>query len=481
MGNIGKYTNLIKNIGLLTISNFGGKILTFLLVPLYTSILSTVEYGSYDIVITTINLLTPILTLKISESVMRFSLEKNSDIKEIFSIGLKVIVRAWIILAIIIAINNIFNIIVIIKAYSFYLLLLFLVNSLYQLCSQFARGTDKIVDLSIAGVINSFTMVLLNVLFLLYFRLGIAGFFMARIQSCLISIIYYFFKLKIHRQIVKIKTPNHLSKCMTDYSKPLIVNSISWWINNASDRYIVSWICGVAVNGIYSIAYKIPSIVEVFQSIFLQAWQITAVTSFNDDDKEIFFSRIYTTYNLLMVLLCSIIIIMIKYIAGIMFAYEFYGAWVFVPILLLANVFGAMSGLIGGVFSAVKDTRIYSFSTVIGALVNLFLNIILIKFVGVIGAAIATAISYFAVWLIRMVNAKKYIRLKINIRRDLVAYFILVLQAILMINITSIKVYMLQLILFISIILIYYKEIDGLLKGFWRYASSKLTMFGDKS
>ena len=97
-------------------------------------------------------------------------------------------------------------------------------------------------------------------------------------------------------------------------------------------------ICGVAVNGIYSIAYKIPSIVEVFQSIFLQAWQITAVTSFNDDDKEIFFSRIYTTYNLLMVLLCSIIIIMIKYIAGIMFAYEFYGAWVFVPILLLANV-----------------------------------------------------------------------------------------------------------------------------------------------
>lgn len=146
-----------------------------------------------------------------------------------------------------------------------------------------------------------------------------------------------------------------------------------------------------------------------------------------------------------------------------------------------SKCFGAMSGLIGGVFSAVKDTRIYSFSTVIGALVNLFLNIILIKFVGVIGAAIATAISYFAVWLIRMVNAKKYIRLKINIRRDLVAYFILVLQAILMINITSIKVYMLQLILFISIILIYYKEIDGLLKGFWRYASSKLTMFGDKS
>ena len=332
------------------------------------------------------------------------------------------------------------------------MLLLFLATSLYQLCSQFARGTDKIVELSIAGVINSFIMVLFNVLFLLYFKLGIAGFFMAKILSYFFAIIYYFFKLKIYEQIVRTKPLNHLSKSMTDYSRPLILNSISWWINNASDRYIVTWMCGVAVNGVYSIAYKIPSIVEVFQSIFLQAWQISAVKSFNDKDNEVFFSRIYTTYNLLMVLLCSIIIIMVKFIAGIMFAYEFYEAWLFVPILLIANVFGAMSGLIGGVFSAVKDTKIYSYSTMIGAIVNIVLNIILIKFIGVIGAAIATAISYFVVWVIRMVNAKKYITLKLNIKRDLVVYITLVLQAVLMINITSIKVYILQLILFISII-----------------------------
>lgn len=478
---MGKYKYLIKNIGLLTTSNFGGKILTFLLVPLYTSVLSTAEYGSYDIVITTINLLLPILTINISESVMRFSLEKGNNPKETFSIGLKMIARAWIILALVIAINNTFNIIAIIKTYSLYMILLFLATSLYQLCSQFARGTDRIVELSIAGVINSFIMVLFNVLFLLYFKLGIAGFFMARILSYFFAIIYYFFKLKIHKQIVRTKPLNHLSKSMTDYSRPLILNSISWWINNASDRYIVTWMCGVAVNGVYSIAYKIPSIVEVFQSIFLQAWQISAVASFNDNDKEIFFSRIYTTYNLLMVLLCSIIIIMVKFIAGIMFAYEFYEAWLFVPILLIANVFGAMSGLIGGVFSAAKDTKIYSYSTMIGAIVNIVLNIILIKFIGVIGAAIATAISYFVVWVIRMVNAKKYITLRLNIKRDLVVYFILVLQAALMINIDSTKVYILQLILFISTIILYYKEISGLLKVLWQYACTKLNMFGGKS
>ena len=478
---MGKYKYLIKNIGLLTISNFGSKILIFLLVPLYTSVLSTADYGSYDIVITTINLLLPILTINISESVMRFSLEKGNNSKETLSIGLKVIVKAWMILALAIVINNIFNIIVVIKTYSLYMLFLFIVTSLYQLCSQYARGTEKIADLSIAGVISSLTMVIMNILFLLCFKFGIYGFFLANILSHFFAIIYYFFKLKIYKQIVRTKPLNRFSKSMTDYSKPLILNSISWWINTASDRYIVAWMCGVAVNGVYSIAYKIPSIVEVFQSIFLQAWQISAITSYNDDDNEIFFSRIYSIYNLLMVLLCSSIIIIVKLIAGMMFANEFYEAWVFVPILLLANIFGAMSGLIGGVFSAVKDTKIYSYSTMIGAIVNIVLNLILIKFVGVIGAAIATAISYFVVWVIRMVNAKKYIKLRINIKRDLVVYFILVLQAVLMINFASIKVYIFQLILFAAIIFLNYNEINGLMKGLWRYVSTKLIMFGDKS
>ena len=78
-------------------------------------------------------------------------------------------------------------------------------------------------------------------------------------------------------------------------------------------------------------------------------------------------------------------------------------------------------------------------------------------------------------------QCEKYITLRLNIKRDLVVYFILVLQAALMINIDSTKVYILQLILFISIIILYYKEISGLLKVLWQYACTKLNMFGGKS
>ena len=68
---------LIKNTGILTISNFSSKILVFLLVPLYTSVLSTAEYGTYDLAISTVTLLYPILTVNIVDAVMRFAMDKK--------------------------------------------------------------------------------------------------------------------------------------------------------------------------------------------------------------------------------------------------------------------------------------------------------------------------------------------------------------------------------------------------------------------
>ena len=55
---------------------------------------------------------------------------------------------------------------------------------------------------------------------------------------------------------------------MLKYSCPLIANTVAWWITNASDRYVVMWLCGTAANGIYSVAYKIPSILNILQSFY---------------------------------------------------------------------------------------------------------------------------------------------------------------------------------------------------------------------
>ena len=72
-----RYKYLIKNTGILTISSFSTKILTFLMVPLYTSVLTTEEYGTYDLAVSTVSLLIPILSVNIVDGVMRYSMDSG--------------------------------------------------------------------------------------------------------------------------------------------------------------------------------------------------------------------------------------------------------------------------------------------------------------------------------------------------------------------------------------------------------------------
>lgn len=254
---------------------------------------------------------------------------------------------------------------------------------------------------------------------------------------------------------------------MKEYCRPLILNSISWWINNVSDRYIVIWFCGVSVNGIYSIAYKIPTILNIIQNIIMQAWQISAVRDFDKNDKD-GFSKMYEAYNFFTVVICSGLIVSTKVFARLLYAKDFYEAWKYTPFLLISIVFGAMSGYIGGIFSAVKDSKIYSYSTMIGALSNIMLNIFLVKMIGAMGAAIATMVSYFIVWQIRILNVKKYMKLDINLYTHYLSYSLLVIQSIIMI-ISPKYIYILQTVTFILLLSINYSFIKLIIEKaiFW--------------
>lgn len=470
-----KYTDLIKNIGLLTISNFGSKLLSFFLIPIYTYVLTTEEYGNFDVINVTISLLIPIFTLNISESALRFLLDKKNDEKEICTITFKVSIVSCIIFLIFAILNKFFNVIATFNEYLLYFILFYFVSLLYQTIQNITRGLDKIKNLAISGIMNSVFMLTLNIVFLVYLKIGLTGYFLANIIANFIAAIYLCFSTNI---IEKLKLKNHnklLKKEMIDYGKPLMLNSIGWWINNVSDRYIVTILCGVAANGVYSISYKIPSILSIVQTIFNQAWSITAVKNFDKNDKDGFFKNIYEYYNYIMVVCCSILIIFNRLIARLLYMKDFYSAWKYTPFLMISMVFGALSGLMGGVFSAVKDSKILGTTTIIGAIINIILNIILINKIGAIGAAIATAISYCVVFTIRLLTLKKYIKLDINLKKDIVVYVLLVIQTIICYYIVDnyVLLYLIQIIIFIFICMLYrklimelYNKIKCKIKGF---------------
>ena len=455
-----RYRYLLKNIGLLTLSSFATKLLSFFLVPLYTNILSTTEYGTYDLFNTTIGVLLPILTLNIQEAVMRFSIDSKYNRKSIVTVAARYLIfsNSFVILGLLV--NYIFTFSLIAKQYAIFFFLMFLSQSLSGLITMYVRGIDKISDLSVSSVIASVITICLNVSFLAFFHWGLIGYFMANIIGPMVQSLYLIIKAHVVGDIQLRRAYQSEKNEMVNYSKPLIANSIAWWINNASDRYVVVFFCGLAENGIYSVASKIPSILNIFQTIFNQAWTLSAVKDFDPEDRNGFFSNTYKVYNCMMVVLCSGIIAFDKILAGFLYAKDFFIAWKYVPWLTIAIVFGAMSGYIGGFFAAVKDSKIFAKSTVYGAITNIILNLILTPIMGALGAAIATAVSYFEVWIFRYLHSRRYIKIRVNIFRDLITYFLLVCQSIiLLVEMENSYLYVLEFGIFILIVLLYFKDI----------------------
>lgn len=426
-----KYRYLGKNTLIFAISSFGTKFLSFLLVPLYTNVLSTEEYGTADLLMTTSTLLIFVLTIDIADSVMRFSLERKSKQGEILSYGIRILMigSAWCGIGLgLVAVTGLLSWPL---YYYLFIFLFFFGNSFYQILTNYLRGVDKIRQVAVAGIISTLALILSNILFLLVFKIGIIGYLISLVFSPFAASIYCMSVIRESPQVY-LRNFCDVKTCaaMRAYCIPLVFNNIALWINAFLDRYFVTYFCGVGENGIYSIASKIPTILATCYTVFSQAWNLSAIKEFDPEDKDGFFSQTYEVYNSFIVMVCSILILINIPLAKFLYAKEFFAAWQYSSILLLFVMFNSLTIIVGSIFSAVKKTKAIAVTTILSAITNTVLNIILIPVIGSYGAAIATAAAYLVMWAARLVMSRKYIKFRVNWIRDCVVYGILALQVV---------------------------------------------------
>lgn len=459
-----KYKYLLKNVGIMTLASFGTKILSFLMVPLYTNVLSTEAYGTYDIYQTTLFLVVPILSLNIADGIMRFSLDENYNKQEVLMVGIKRYIVACLLCVLMVAVNQIFSIIATLTLYPQFFVLYFITSLMSDVLNNYARGIERVSDVAVGGIVGAISMLTLNVLFLLVFKLGLVGYFIANCLSFACTDLYLIFKLRVWRDISWKNENKRLKKEMIEYSIPMGLGNIGWWVNNVSDRYIVTWICGLSANGVYSVAYKIPSLLSMFQQIFNQAWTISAVKEYDQNNSK-FYSTIYKAYNMCMVITCSGLILFDKLIAKILFGADFYEAWKYAPFLMISVVFGAMVQLLGGIFSAAKESKAFGNTILVGAVANTIMNVVLVYMYGPIGAAIATSLSYMLIWGLRLYKVTRRMKLDISLARDVLSYALLYIQATLLMSYSyKMSGYCLQFGLFIAVLILYFGDIKVVLK-----------------
>ena len=181
------------------------------------------------------------------------------------------------------------------------------------------------------------------------------------------------------------------------FSVPLIPTTICWWIVNMSDRFMITYMVSESANGVYAAAYKIPNIMITVTGIFINVWQMSLVYEENAGKKwGAFFTQIFDGFKSVMFVVGTLIVLLCRVAARILLQNEFYDAWEYMPYLTVEGI----TSFVAVIYIVKKKSVNSLICAVSGAAVNLILNFILIRTKGAMGAAIATMLSYMAVYFV---------------------------------------------------------------------------------
>lgn len=418
-----KYKSLAKDTGLFTISNFGSRILVFLLTPLYTSVLLTAEYGIADLITTTIHFIYPILTLAISDATLRYALDKNEDKRVVFGVSTLFTLLSTVILIVlkpsICLINSSLD------KYWFVFVVTYTLFNIHAYFSNFVKGLGKTGLFAAQGLLQTLTIIVFNILFLVVFKFGLDGYLWSTIIGFGIPIIVMFFSAKLYTYAIPIKIEKKLLMDMLKYSIPMIPTILAWAINTSIDKYMIIWMYNLGESGIYSVAHKIPTIITTILTVFTQAWQISVISNHGSKDESQYYSAVYKGLDFISISGCFFIILICKTLAGFLFAKDYFIAWQYVPMLIISAMFSSHSGFLAAAYRAAKKTKSLFISVMIGSVLNITLNYFLLQTIGVLGAAIATAVSFFFVWVVRVILIQKIVIVKIPILKTAICYGLL--------------------------------------------------------
>ena len=425
-----KYTKLLSNTAILGAGTFISKVLVFLLMPFYTALLSTEQFGTADILTQTANLLIPLAALGIADGLFRFAIDtKGESRKEVFTNALTVVVIGIFPLA---AVIQLLRIVDIYDGYIWLILFYICAANLHLVCANYLRACDKTKAFAVQGIANTVLTILLNILFLVVFDLGVFGYVLSVAVADTVITVAIFFICRLYRDVSFVRHEKKLLSRMLKFSIPYIPTTMMWMITSASDRFIVTAFSGTAENGLYAAAYKLPTLISLAGGVFIEAWQFSSVSDAETEERAKFFGTVYRNYMGIMFMGTSVLIAGSKILTTLLLADSYYSSWKYVPVLAIAMIFSAFSAFMGSVYFLEKRSMRSFVTASVGALTNIVLNFALIPTFGAMGAAVATAISYMVAFVIRAVDTSKYLKFSLCIPRLLINTVLISVQTVLM-------------------------------------------------
>ena len=401
-------TKMIKSMGIYAIGNLGSKVITFLMVPLYTHYVeNTADFGYYDICLTVVFLLIPFVTLQLRDGAFRFLLDSPSlaHRQKVVSTTYKILGSTLLLSAVItFGVATIFSV-----PYIWYVLALLLAMSIQEVVSQVFRGLGNTKAFVSVGIISAFFIGLLSLVFVVWMGMGIKGVFVANILARLLAIVVVELRLQTLRHYFSIKISGKgIALDIIKYTLPLLPGSLCWWLTGSSDRWFIQEYLGLEVNGVYAVAIRFLGILQTLALIFYQAWQETAILQYHSADRDKFFSQVLNCYIFIICLLVVGFTFALKMCYSWLVSPNYQGSLSYIFPLAISSAIFSISAYFDMGYQCAKDTKRTLPAIMLSAGVNVVLNFLLIGKFGVYGVIATLIISYSVLVIYRWIDSKRY-------------------------------------------------------------------------
>ena len=412
-GTQSRSSKFLKDIGIYAIGNLGSKIITFLMVPLYTHFVEPAGYGFYDTCLTVIFLLAPLTTLQLRDGAFRFLLdsESNEERTQIVTMVYRTLFSSlgvWVGLAIMLSLFTTIP-------FLWYTVALLVVMSMQEVISQVIRGLGNNKAFVAIGILSALGIAAFSVILVVWLDMGVKGIFIANIVARIAAVAIIDLRVKTWRRYFSLKCHYRIiGKEIIRFSLPLIPGSLCWAITYSSDRLFIQHFLGLAVTGLYAAAARFASVLQTLSAIFQAAWQETAILQFKSDDKDVFFTRIFNSYIYALAFILIVFSFLLKINYGWLVPIKYQESlWFIYPMSITAALF-ALALFFDMGYQCAKDTKRALPSMLIGTAVSIFLNFTLVQFIGVYGVIATTFITFLVIATIRWFDMQRYFKLVIK-------------------------------------------------------------------
>lgn len=289
-----KYKSLIKDTGIFALGNIGSKLILFVLMPLYTNFMTTEEYGTADLVLTFARLLIPIVSVVIQDAVLRFGMMHDLREENVLLCSGAVFLATVIVTVTITPIVGLYEPV---RPWRWHLCIYMLMYTACQIEFAYLKVENKNRKYALYSIAQTALLCTFSILFIAKFHLGVRGYLESDIISGLLIAGVIFFSEKLWNSLRRASFDRHLLIQMLSFSAPLVLDKISWWIIHSSDKIMIEFMLGATALGLYTVASKIPSLINVVITIFQNAWGISSIREMESSNDSEYYSTVFRMYS----------------------------------------------------------------------------------------------------------------------------------------------------------------------------------------